>query len=88
MDSPGRLFCPFHAAWQSPDARIGITLANWTTKRQKVTVVDPRLASLGGKALLHLSAKRMTTRTPVSVQDWTVVSLPPLSCALLEGNHE
>jgi hypothetical protein len=77
----------FHAAWQAPDGRIGVVLANWTAKRQKVTVVDPRLAASGGKTILHLSAKRLTSRKPVSSDDWMVVSLPPLSCALMEGNH-
>ncbi len=82
-----RIPAVFHSAWQAPDGRLGFVLANWTTKRQKVTVVDPRLASSGGRPRLHLSARRRLTRQPVFAEGWAVVSLPPLSCAVLEINH-
>ncbi len=81
-----RIPAVFHSTWQAPDGRRGIVLANWTARRQKVTVVDARLAKTGvDRLLLHLSSRRMASCKPVAAEDWAVVSLPPLSCALLEG---
>src|SRR6185436_3831780 len=42
----------FHAAWQAPDGRLGLALANWTAEAQTLTVNDPRL---GESAMLHVA---------------------------------
>jgi hypothetical protein len=37
----------FHSAWQAPDGRTGVVLANWTDRDHVVTVRDDRLAMAG-----------------------------------------
>ncbi len=39
-----RIPAVFHSAWQAPDGRVGVVLANWTSQDQAVSVTDPRLA--------------------------------------------
>lgn len=67
-----------HCAWQAPDGRHAVALANWTTAPQTVMVQDARL---GQSPVLHVCARTDAEQT---VQDQTV-TLPPLSCALLIG---
>jgi len=71
----------FHSAWQDPRGRFGIVLANWTKESQEVQIADSRL---GRELTESISASAVTSR--VRRMDGEVsVSLPPLSCALLEA---
>jgi len=76
-----RIPAVFHAAWQAPDGRFGLVLANWTRQRQKVTVLDTRLA---GEATAHRSAKRLSRNALRAENGQMTVSVPPLGCVLVE----
>jgi hypothetical protein len=71
----------FHAAWQAPDGRVGIVLANWTTETQEVCIVDERL---GDKVLVSVSADSLESRMLSSTNGSFVITLPKLSFILLE----
>lgn len=71
-----------HAAWQAPDGRFGVVLANWTTEPRGVTVCDGRL---GGNVTVHVCGQAMETLTAALGEDGVCVPLPPLSCGLVEG---
>lgn len=73
----------FHAAWQSPDGRFGLVLANWTKEHQEVDVSDPRL---GDKVIQHISSQKMEPSVRSVTGQRLEVSLPPLSCTLLEAH--
>ncbi len=74
----------FHAAWQAPDGRAGIVLANWTDKRRKALVTDKRL---GRCLLLHRCGAALTSqalelqRVGASIQ----ITVPALGSVLLEA---
>jgi hypothetical protein len=70
----------FDAAWQSPDGRFGVVLANWTTEQRTVSVADARL---GAAAVVHVCGRQEKTSTAAARQDGLRVTLPPLSCAML-----
>jgi len=72
----------FHSAWKSPQGRLGIVLANWTTEPQTVSVVDSRL---NHQAVVSISSKELKSRVSLADHTDLKVSLPPLSCALVEG---
>ncbi len=72
----------FHAAWQAPDGRLGLALANWTTETQTLTVTDPRLGESAG---LHLAGLEALSRTVAVDGGRVLIELPPVSCALLEA---
>jgi hypothetical protein len=69
-----------HAAWQAPDGRFGVVLANWTTEEQTVALADPRLEvpcrayGAGGKRPERVGPRHGRRRT---------LRLPPLSCTLV-----
>ena len=71
----------FDGAWQAPDGRFGIVLANWTTALQKVTVCDSRL---GDNVAVHVSCGEMRSAVCKPDGEDLAVGLAPLSCALLE----
>ncbi len=71
----------FHAAWQNPQGRFGITLANWTNETQAVSLSDARL---GKQIVESISAQDVKTRPRQVNMGKVTVSLPPLSCALVE----
>jgi hypothetical protein len=71
----------FHSAWQSPQGRFGIVMANWTKETNEVTLSDSRL---GREVLQSISAQEVVTRPRRLNQGKIIVSLPPLSCALIE----
>jgi hypothetical protein len=71
-----------HAAWQAPDGRAGVALANWTSERRTVSVIDPRLR---GDLTLHVAAEAVTSVPATEDYGAVQVTLPPLSCAILEG---
>ncbi len=72
----------FHAAWQAPDGRFGLVLANWTDQPQALAVADPRLA---GAVAQHLSGPSLETKPLSDTGDHIALHLPPLSCALIES---
>ena len=76
-----RIPAVFHSAWQSPDGRMAIVLANWTAEPQTVVIG----ANQDGDAGLTLQVsdshvhRVALTRSGQGVE----VTLPPLSCAVL-----
>jgi hypothetical protein len=70
-----------HSAWQTPDGRFGIVLANWTNETQAVSISDARL---GKQITVSLSAQDVKTRPRQANPGKVALSLPPLSCALVE----
>ena len=70
----------FHAAWQAPDGRFGLVLANWTTEPQDVAVSDDRL---GAAVTQHVSARSLDAQTRQTSNGELSVTLPALSCVLL-----
>ena len=73
----------FHAAWQAPDERMGVVLANWTTEAQEVHIIDERLSD---KVLQSTSSDHSESKILSSVNGSFRVTLPALSCALLESS--
>jgi hypothetical protein len=71
----------FHSAWQSPQGRFGIVLANWTHETQTVSISDARL---GKQITESISTQDVKTRARQATPGKMAVSLPPLSCALVE----
>jgi hypothetical protein len=71
----------FDAAWQAPDGRAGVVLANWTGDLQTASVACERL---GGCFLLHVCGRTMSTEERSISNGAAEITLPPLSCALLE----
>ena len=72
----------FHSAWHSPPGRLGIVVANWTTDTQAVALSDARL---GARVTETISANDVSSRQREVEKGKIAVSLPPLSCALLES---
>jgi hypothetical protein len=70
----------FQAAWQAPDGRLGLVLANWTTQRQVVNVTDARWRQ--AKSLI-VSGPKLTTKKLTKGRGGLKVALPALSCALI-----
>jgi hypothetical protein len=71
----------FHSAWQSPQGRFGIILANWTNETQAVSLSDSRL---GKQIAESISTQDVRTRSRQANLGKVPVSLPPLGCALVE----
>ena len=70
-----------HSAWQTPEGRFGIVLANWTNETQSVSISDARL----GKQIVEtISAQVVKTSARRSNPGKLPVTLPSLSCILLE----
>ena len=72
----------FHEAWQEPDGRLGLVLANWTEEAQEITIVDSRL---GDEVRVCISAQEASDVRQSVAEDGLQVFLPPLSCALVES---
>jgi len=70
-----------HAAWQAPDGRFGIVLANWTTETQTVTIAEPRL---GDRVAVHISGRTLERELLSVVDSRITVDLPCLNCMLME----
>jgi hypothetical protein len=71
----------FHAAWQAPDGRLGFVLANWTAQRQALTLTDGRL---GKQVTVTTSGKKLSRKSVPVKRSRLAVTLPPLSCVLVE----
>jgi hypothetical protein len=72
----------FHAAWQAPDGRFGLVLANWTGQAQKVRVADTRL---GDAVVEHTVAKATKQRKRRAERGKIEVTVAPLAMVLLEA---
>jgi hypothetical protein len=77
----------FHAAWQAPDGRFGIVLANWTTEKQTVIINDTRLPGTksGDAVVLHTADRALRVAPLHGEEAHRTVALAPLSCALIEA---
>ena len=73
----------FHSAWQAPDGRLALVLANWTQVTQEVRVADPRL---GTRVTQHTSAKQLAKQSRVPRNGSLAVNLPPLGAVLLASH--
>jgi len=71
----------FHAAWSAPDGRFGIVLANWTGRRRRVRLADPRL---GTAATVHASGAKLTRRRLNLTNGPAAITVPALGCVLVE----
>jgi hypothetical protein len=71
----------FHSAWQSPDGRFAIVLANWTGDTQVVSLTDQRL---GTQVSESTSADQVRTKSCHLEGTRLSVSLPSLGCTLIE----
>jgi hypothetical protein len=76
-----RIPAVFHSAWRSPKGGFALVLANWTKDTQTVTAADPRL---GPRCRQTVSAKELASTLCAVKSGKTGISLPPLSCALIE----
>jgi hypothetical protein len=81
-DRQNQIPAVFHSAWQAPDGRIAVVLANWTANSRKVVVMDSRL---GPGAIRHCSADRVSREEVVVRNNSVDAVLPPLSSILIEG---
>jgi hypothetical protein len=72
----------FHSAWKDPQGRLGIVLANWTKGKQAVALSDSRL---GKQITESIYGEEISTRPREVDRGNLLVSLPPLSCALIDG---
>ena len=70
----------FHSAWQAPDGRFAIVLANWTDQSQKAVIREPRL---GEAATFYLSSRQISQKKIAMTKGLVELSVPPLSAALL-----
>ena len=69
-----------HAAWQAPDGRHGVVLANWTTKAQAAVVCA---ATLGERVTVDTSGREVSRATAASTAGGYSIALPPLACVLI-----
>jgi hypothetical protein len=81
-DNEHQIPAVFHAAWQAPDGRIGVVLANWTNEIQEVLITDERL---GDGVLASVSADDLETSTLSNVNGKFMITLPKLSFVLLSS---
>jgi hypothetical protein len=80
-----RIPAVFDAAWQAPDGRLAVALANWTDEAQQVTVSDARL---GGRVLLTVADSDGQTSSELDASGESLaLTLPIRSCALLEATE-
>jgi hypothetical protein len=77
----------FHSAWQNPQGRFALALANWTADHQTAHIHDQRLTSIIRESI---SGVEMTENLRQAVGGELTIDLPPLSIALIEnsGNPE
>jgi hypothetical protein len=79
----------FHSAWQAPDGRTGVVLANWTDRRRTITISDGRCAirlaaNRNAEIRLTLSGRSLQQKS-VRLQDGALtLTIPAHACALLE----
>jgi hypothetical protein len=72
----------FHAAWQAPDGRAGVVLANWTTTKRRVVIHDSRL---GPAPVVHSGGSMAPEAVQPNDSGGFAVTVPPLGCVLVEA---
>jgi hypothetical protein len=79
-----RIPAVFHAAWEAPDGRLGIALANWTSAPQRLFLSDPRF---GKSVLIHLigGRKKPPRRLQRNSNQPLTLSIPAWGCCLVES---
>lgn len=70
----------FHAAWQAPDGRFAVVLANWTTQDRTVSIKDARL---GKGVKVHTCGREVWAETRNNAGTVTV-TVPALGVVLVE----
>lgn len=70
----------FHSAWQTPDGRFGIVLANWTKKEQVVAIKDERL---GSEVCFHTYCEKNETNLLTECNNGFMMRVPPLGCTII-----
>jgi hypothetical protein len=73
-----------HAAWQGPDGRHAVVLANWTQETRSITVKDPRLGTTAELAVYGGETRTEVIAMPGAGAE---VALPPLSCSVLTARQ-
>ena len=74
----------FHAAWQAPDGRVAVVLANWTAEAQEVCIEDKRL---GERVLMTVSSDDASSEALSGADGRFEIALPKLSSILLESQE-
>jgi hypothetical protein len=72
----------FHSAWQSPKGQAAYVCANWTTDRQEFDLKHERLST---RVTESISSRELQSLDRKVTDNGIRVTLPPLSCALLEN---
>lgn len=75
----------FHCAWQAPDGRVGVVLANWTSDPQRVRLSDVRL---GANVTQYVSGEMLERKSRRIHGNAISLKLPQLSCALVEAKGQ
>lgn len=75
-----RIPAVFHSAWQTPDGRFGIVIANWTDSVKTIAIKDGRL---GGDVCFHAYGGKNETPHPAGSDGRFMVEIPPLGCGLM-----
>jgi hypothetical protein len=70
-----------HSAWGTHTGKFAMVLANWTHEPQSLTISDARL---GEQVVPTLSTEEIKTRAPIPNNGRLALTLPPLSCMLVE----
>jgi hypothetical protein len=82
-----RIPAVFHSAWQAPDGRAGVVLANWTAQPQTVRLRDERLQAGNARLVLHLSGRALESRVLDASAAGMPITLPALSCACVVRDY-
>jgi hypothetical protein len=72
----------YHSAWQSPSGQFGLICANWTTDSQGFELKHEQL---GTRVTESISSKELKSRDREVTGNAIRVTLPPLSCGLIES---
>lgn len=73
----------FHIAWQSPDGRFGVVLANWTDKNQNIILKDNRLKNEKKSLSFWVSAEKLERNVKKIPGNRINIELPPVSCGVV-----
>ena len=74
----------FHSAWQAPDGRGGITLANWTGEEQTATIQIDSILKAEQPMMMHVSADTLTSSPTPVFGGQIKIKLPLHSMVLVE----
>jgi hypothetical protein len=80
-----RIPAVFHACWQAPDGSVGVVLANWTTASQTISIRHAGLQSETAELSVHIAGRELHSSRIQAASGEMILTLPPISCALLEN---